>query len=206
MRLTERAHQHLEQSLRPGDLAIDATAGNGHDCLKIAQLVAPHGQLIAIDRQAPAIDASRDRLGKHKLEHLCRFIEDDHANALRALAAQHSGEASAVVFNLGYLPGSDKSILTQPASTLPALDAANVLLKPGGILLVTAYRGHQGGMAEAEAVARWMKAFPGPVACHEPDIAGGAAPPPILWVATASGHGRAAPGATPENHPPPAGR
>ena len=43
---------------------------------------------------------------------------------------------------VGYLPGSDKRIQTEPESTLSALRAASELLKPDGLLLVVAYRGH----------------------------------------------------------------
>lgn len=205
MRLTEKAHQYLEEILRPGDLAIDATAGNGHDCLKIAQLIAPKGQLMAIDRQASAIETSGNRLRAAKLEHVCEFIEGDHAEALLRLTKQHTGQASAIIFNLGYLPGSDKSIQTGPATTLPALNAASALLRPRGLLLVTAYRGHDGGIAEADAVARWMDTFPGIVTCHEPDTSGNSTPP-ILWVAKSGESGPTEPDAAPGNRPLPAAK
>ena len=185
MKLTERVHQYLEDRLKPGDLAIDATTGNGHDSLKMAERIAPNGRLIAIDCQDAAIETSGNRLRAHHLLQLCRFLKEDHATALPALIAEHCNQAQAIVFNLGYLPGSDKSVQTAPGSTLPALNAAAELLQPGGLLLVTAYRGHPGGIEEADAVARWMQAFAGNVVCHEPDSSGQRIPP-ILWVATAA--------------------
>ena len=81
----------------------------------------------------------------------------DHAQVLASLKARFAGQAKAIIFNLGYLPGSDKSIQTQPQSTRHALDAAQQLLHPRGILLVTAYRGHTGGQEEADCVAQWME-------------------------------------------------
>ena len=64
---------------------------------------------------------------------------------------------AAITFNLGYLPGSDKSIQTRAESTEEALAASIQLLSPGGHLCVTAYRGHSGGTAEAETVEAFMR-------------------------------------------------
>ncbi len=206
MRLTEQVHNYLEKQLCPGDLVIDATAGNGYDCLKIAQRIAPTGKLIAIDRQPQAIESSCNRLKAHNLEKLCQFIEANHADALPAMVEKHTGQVASVIFNLGYLPGSDKSIRTTPADTLLALDAAKSLLQPEGLLLVTAYRGHEGGLAEAEAVAHWMNQFSGTVLCHEPSRSIGGVPP-ILWVARmAAEPDLAVFDVTPENRPKPAGK
>jgi 16S rRNA C967 or C1407 C5-methylase (RsmB/RsmF family) len=49
MRLVELAHDRLQQILCPGDICIDATAGNGHDSLFLAQLTAPNGIVYAVD-------------------------------------------------------------------------------------------------------------------------------------------------------------
>jgi hypothetical protein len=38
--------------LRPGDTAVDATCGNGHDTLALAELVGPSGRVFALDLQA----------------------------------------------------------------------------------------------------------------------------------------------------------
>jgi hypothetical protein len=92
---------------------------------------------------------------------------------------------SAITFNLGYLPGSDKTIQTEPKSTLGALRAASDLLKSDGLLLVVAYRGHDGGQTEATQVADWMQTIQErgwTVKSHEPIVTGRRVPP-ILWVA-----------------------
>jgi predicted methyltransferase len=39
------------QVLQPGDTAVDATAGNGHDTLALAELVGPQGVVWALDLQ-----------------------------------------------------------------------------------------------------------------------------------------------------------
>ena len=120
------------------------------------------------------------------------------------MVEEYAGQVTSIVFNLGYLPGSDKLIRTTPADTVAALNAAKTLLKPKGLLLVTAYRGHEGGLAEAEAVAHWMNEFSGTILCHEPDFSPNGTPP-ILWMARQTmEHDPAEHGVTLENRPPPA--
>lgn len=64
------------------------------------------------------------------------------------------------VFNLGFLPSSDKGVATRAVSTLAALDGVWPRLRPGGLLSVHAYVGHPGGADEAEAVGGWMRRLP----------------------------------------------
>jgi hypothetical protein len=68
-----------------------------------------------------------------------------------------AGPVDAVMFNLGYLPSGDKSVITLPSSTLPALETAAKLLGGGGILTTVVYPGHEGGAEEAAAVVRWFQ-------------------------------------------------
>lgn len=185
MRLTELAHQQLNTHVHAGDTVIDATAGNGHDTAKLAELVGPSGQVIAMDLQQAAIDATRARLETADLANHCELCTGNHADLLQQLSNRLSAQVSAITFNLGYLPGSDKAIQTCEQSTLPALDACAKLLKDGGLLLVTAYRGHDGGQTEANAVEKWMyslREYNWQIESHEPIVKGDRVPP-ILWIA-----------------------
>jgi SAM-dependent methyltransferase len=185
MRLTERAHEILTVHLSLGDCAIDATTGNGHDAIHIATLIGEGGHLIGIDLQASAIKATHDRLKDAKTLCQIELIEGNHAEVLTGLKSTQSGEIKAVVFNLGYLPGSDKRIQTTPETTCAALETSKALLAPNGILLVTAYRGHAGGEAEALEVSQWMQSLESnewKVEVHEPEAVTQSVPP-ILWVA-----------------------
>lgn len=188
MRLTELAHQQLDAHVQIGDTVIDATAGNGYDTEKFAQLVGPTGKVIAMDLQAAAIESTRARLEQAGLASYCELHTGDHAKILKQLTEQRSAQVSAITFNLGYLPGSDKAIQTCEQSTLPALAASAELLKPNGLLLVTAYRGHDGGQTEAEAVAQWMYSlseYDWHTESHEPVVKSNRVPP-ILWIARKS--------------------
>jgi len=182
MRLTDKVHQILTDHLQTGDLAIDATAGNGHDTLFLAEQVGGDGHVIAIDIQESAIESTRQKLRTKEFEDRVTLQQDDHASQLEGLIEPHHEAVATIVFNLGYLPGSDKAVQTNSANTHKALEASIRLLRPGGILCVTAYRGHPGGPEEAKAVEDWMRSkeiYGHTIECHKPPSSN---TPPILWV------------------------
>jgi len=143
----------LREVIGAGDLVIDATAGNGHDTEFLAECVGPGGRVLAFDVQAVAIAAARARVTAAGLAERVEFFQESHA-MMDARAAPAT--VAAVMFNLGYLPGDDHRLVTQPATTLQALDRAAALLKAGGGLSVVCYPGHPGGALEAAAVEQWF--------------------------------------------------
>ncbi|MEF8981897.1 tRNA (mnm(5)s(2)U34)-methyltransferase [Thiohalorhabdus sp.] len=151
------AQRTLTAVLRPGDLALDATAGNGHDTAFLAQRVGPSGRVLAVDVQAEAVAAAAQRLRADGLADRVDLRRADHADLAELAPASRRGRFRAAVFNLGYLPGQEGDRITRPATTLGALDATFRLLGPGGRLAVVAYPGHAGGEEEAEAVASWAR-------------------------------------------------
>jgi SAM-dependent methyltransferase len=154
-RPTELAHRLLEGVVSDGALAIDATAGNGHDTLFLARLVGPSGRVLAFDVQAAAIESARTLLEREGVAE--RVVPYQESHALLADRAE-AGSVDVVMFNLGYLPGADRTVITETAGTLAALEAAAHVLRPGGWLCVTCYPGHAGGGDEADAVGQWMEA------------------------------------------------
>lgn len=158
---TSFCHLVLRQILQPGDAAVDATAGNGHDTLFLTEATAPDGRVFAFDIQAAAVEATRLRLERAGVApERCSVIQDGHENLARHLPAELRGRLGAVVFNLGYLPGGDKSIVTSPDSTLRALRTALEWLRPGGAITLALYSGHPGGAEEARAVKEFVAALP----------------------------------------------
>jgi predicted methyltransferase len=155
-RLTELAHAVVRAVVAPGETAIDATAGNGHDTRFLAELVGPTGSVFAFDIQSEALSRTRTLLGQAANVIL---LERDHAEIREAVPVEHHGRVAAVMFNLGYLPGGDHAITTQNPSTLAAISAALELLRPGGVLTVLAYTGHPSGAEEAEAAAQLLAPF-----------------------------------------------
>lgn len=154
--LTELAHS--ECGAAAGDIVIDATAGNGYDTLFLAQRVGPHGQVYAFDIQPVALERTAVRLDAAGVTNV-RLIQGNHADMVSLVAEEHYGRIATIMFNLGYLPRGDKSIITKTLSTRAALDAALRLLRIGGTLTVLAYPRHPGGLQEMIVVQRVLAAF-----------------------------------------------
>ncbi|WP_420422582.1 tRNA (mnm(5)s(2)U34)-methyltransferase [Simkania sp.] len=134
---------------------IDATCGNGHDSLALAQMVA--GNVLCIDIQEQAINATREKLKKF-------LTSSDFKNISYHLGSYThfpplKAAPSLIVYNLGYLPGSDKTVVTVAQETLVSLQEAITLLKPGGSISLTCYVRHSGGKEEEEALLSFSKSL-----------------------------------------------
>lgn len=178
-RVTEMAHELVRRRLRPGHRAVDATAGNGHDTLFLAECVGPVGRVDAFDVQPEALAETARRVAGLPQVRL-------HLRGHESLAEVVEGPLAAVLFNLGYLPSGDKSVATRPTSTLAALEAALSLLAPDGVLVVVAYPGHEGGAEEAAEVERWFEALDPAdhrAVVYRPLPGPTGAPPPFLLAA-----------------------
>ncbi len=155
--LLDIAHAVIGDFLTPGDIAVDATLGNGHDALFLAQCVGASGQVFGFDIQQQALSKTYQRLLEHDLQTRVTLCLGSHADMLLHIPAAWQGRVGAVMFNLGYLPGADKAVITQIDSTLAALNAACNLLAPHAVMTVLAYPGHAGGDVEAESLLDWCK-------------------------------------------------
>ncbi|KAL5977124.1 hypothetical protein ACLOJK_021466 [Asimina triloba] len=135
--------------VRKGDIVVDATCGNGHDTLALLKIVADEswkGCVYGIDIQVSALENTSSLLDESvtpkekelvKLFHLCHSRMED--------VIPKDSAVRLVAFNLGYLPGGDKAIITTSRTTLPALEAASRILESGGLLSSIVYVGHPGG-------------------------------------------------------------
>jgi predicted methyltransferase len=156
----EFAHDLVSKRVKNGDWVMDATAGNGHDTLFLARLVDPNGRVFAFDVQSEALNATRVRLSEASMLETCTLIHASHHLLASQLPAETQGHLSAIMFNLGWLPGHDKTCITCTETTLIAVQTALEWLQPGGLLTIVAYPGHQGGDTEAKAIADWASALP----------------------------------------------
>lgn len=154
------AHDVASRALEPGSLAIDATVGNGHDTLFLALEVGAQGTVMGFDVQAEAIDRTEKRIAEHEVSAEVQLLHAGHEAMTSHLPRDLQGKVAAVMFNLGYLPGGDHALTTQPKTTLQALEGATDLLRPGGVITVVQYTGHEGGAKEAKAVTSWASALP----------------------------------------------
>ncbi|WP_152655004.1 class I SAM-dependent methyltransferase [Oceanobacillus sp. CFH 90083] len=142
------AHTLLKESLQEGDVAIDGTCGNGHDTLFLSQTVGPSGKVYGFDIQEQAIQKTKAKLQENDCCNVT-LIQDSHE---RLHSYTEENLIGGAIFNLGYLPKSDKSIITRPHSTIAAIEAVLSKLKGSGLLILVIYYGHPGGEEEKEAV------------------------------------------------------
>ena len=144
------AADYMARVLRMGDLAVDATVGNGHDTERLAQLVGPSGRVVGFDIQEQALESARRRLTEAALIGRVTLVRDSHAN----MEAYLDAAPRLIAFNLGFLPGGDKTVTTLLDSTMSAVETAMRLLAPAGMLLVCCYPGHAEGQRELRALRK----------------------------------------------------
>lgn len=152
------SHQLLKEVVTPGDIVVDATMGNGHDTLLLAELVGETGQVYAFDVQEKAVNTTRERLEKAEMLDRTTLLLQGHETLPEVLPAE--APVKAAIFNLGYLPQSDKSIITQSETTLTALNGLLEHLVPKSRIILVVYYGHDGGIAEKDAVTDFCQQLP----------------------------------------------
>jgi len=147
------ARGYLKQVVGDGDWVVDATVGKGRDLLFLADLVGEHGKVFGFDIQEQALLYTEQTLREKEWLRRVELIKASHAELDAYLP---KGLIKAVMFNLGYLPGGDHTIITQPATTVEALAKALGILAPGGLITVVVYYGHPGGIEEKKAVEDFL--------------------------------------------------
>ncbi|MCB1112242.1 MAG: class I SAM-dependent methyltransferase [Chlamydiales bacterium] len=152
------AHTYWEKALCENDIAIDATCGNGYDTLFLAKLL-KEGTLYGLDIQLTAIEATRSHLQEQlgsEVFHRVKLIHGCHSVFSKEIDNE---SVQLIVYNLGYLPGGDKSKTTKQDSTLISLNQAMTLLKPGGLISITCYPGHPEGKREEEGILNFASSL-----------------------------------------------
>lgn len=150
------AKELLTNVIEPGDTVVDATAGNGHDTVFLAQLVGETGHVYGFDVQKEAIQATTENLNKENLTERTTLILDGHEHISKYVQI----EVAAAIFNLGYLPGSDHEIVTRGTSTIKAIESLLNLMKIGGLIVLVVYHGHEGGKEEKESLMHYVQQLP----------------------------------------------
>ncbi|QIK70326.1 methyltransferase domain-containing protein [Erysipelothrix sp. HDW6C] len=142
----QAAHEFMLQFLNTQSRVVDMTCGNGHDTLFLAH----HAQHVyAIDIQKAAIEATE-------------ILTQDYAN-ITFLNQSHDtvdykkiAPITGAIYNLGYLPGSDKTLITTAATTIASLK--KLLDVVSDFIVVSCYLKHEGGYDEYQAVTAFLDA------------------------------------------------
>lgn len=150
----ELAKKLLCNVVQAGETVVDATLGNGHDALFLAQLVGAEGKLVGFDIQQAAVDASEARMNAEGVSWY-----EFHCCGHELMADKAGSGFAAVMFNLGYLPNADKALITQTETTLQALEGAMIGLRMGGVITLMCYPGHEGGERESAAVVNYVSSL-----------------------------------------------
>lgn len=150
------SHYLIEQVVHNGAIAVDATAGNGHDTCFIAERVGPNGHVYAFDIQKKAVTNTTALLKDKNLNERATVIQDSHHLLSKYIREPiiHLG-----LFNLGYLPGGDKSIVTRFETTRLAAEALLDRLIPNGLVILVVYPGHEEGQLESLKIEEWTKSL-----------------------------------------------
>ena len=149
--ILNKVKQIMDNQLKPNDLVVDATVGNGFDTLFLANLVSK-GHVYGFDIQKKAIDNTSKLLNDNNINN-ATLINDSHDKMLNHLK---ENTISLIVFNLGYLPNGDKTITTNYKTTITAINQGLKLLNHKGIILIVVYPGHSEGLKESIEINQFL--------------------------------------------------
>lgn len=148
--ILNRVNLIYEKFIKPGDIVVDATCGNGNDTLALSKLAK---EVYAFDVQTGAINNTKEILKKNERNNVT-LINDSHEYIDKYLK-KYKRKISLITFNLGYLPSGNKKIMTNHKSTVNAIKKGLNLLNKKGIILVTCYP-HEEGKKEAKEIINYL--------------------------------------------------
>lgn len=146
MQGVEFSHWIIDNHLENYKVLVDATCGNGHDTLFLSNKLKSNGKMYAFDIQETAIENTKKKLEEKGLN--IEYINDGHEKIDKYI----NEKINCIIYNLGYLPGSSKDIITKKETTIKSLHKALKLLAQNGLIVLVIYSEHEGGIAEKNAV------------------------------------------------------
>ncbi|WP_102345223.1 class I SAM-dependent methyltransferase [Bacillus sp. Marseille-P3661] len=150
------AHSLLANAVHDGDIAIDATIGNGNDTALLAELVGEQGKVYGFDIQEKALENTYTLLKEKQLDNRATLFHESHDQIEILIPKDETKKVKAAIFNLGYLPGGDKNIVTTPSRTINAIRQLLSIMPYGGIIILVVYHGHPEGMYERDALLEFV--------------------------------------------------
>lgn len=153
------AHHLLEKAIARGDTVVDATVGNGHDTAFLANRVGASGCVLGFDIQTKAVQNTRNRLEMEQLDEHVVLMEDTHTYIEEIFKSKGYAAPRAAIFNLGYLPGSNKTVTTNSDSTITAITQLLELMPSQGLIVLVIYHGHEEGKKERDALLSFTSAL-----------------------------------------------
>lgn len=134
-------------------ICVDATLGNGNDALFMSQLINENGKVYGYDIQEQSLINSNNL-----------FKENDVKNIETKLKSHEFIDEENIdlcIFNLGYLPGFDKTIKTNKDTTKNALiNLLPKMNKENMLIIICLYVGHKEGLEESIVIDEFLKELP----------------------------------------------
>ena len=146
------AHMVLAEKLKTAEIIVDATCGNGWDCLFLAQNSLAIAKIHAFDIQKESILKTQQLLAKNQLSDKVVYYQDNFVNIKKYLAKK----IDITIFNLGYLPGGDKQITTSVEDLLKILPEIMEILAEQGVIVLVSYLGHEQGKKEFAWLEKYL--------------------------------------------------
>ena len=147
------SHKMIRETVKIGDTVIDATMGKGKDTLFLADIVGENGKVYAFDIQKMALIQTAEKLKIAGFDRRVELIQEGHQN----MKDHVKTEVSAIMYNLGYLPGGDHNVFTMAETTKQAIEASLNLIKVGGIISIVVYYGGDSGYEEKNDLMEYIK-------------------------------------------------
>ncbi len=146
--ISNLAHDIIKKYLKGFDTAVDATLGNGYD----TDFLSKHFKKVySFDIQHSAVEKYRASAPDNVI-----LINKSHENLKEHVAEK----PDCIIYNLGFLPGGDKTITTTSISTLISLQKASELINEGGLICIAIYTGHDEGKREKDAILKFAEELP----------------------------------------------
>ncbi|WP_033828101.1 class I SAM-dependent methyltransferase [Bacillus andreraoultii] len=150
------SHQLIKKAASIGDGVVDATVGNGNDTLFLSELVGPTGVVFGFDIQREAINQTKKQLIQHDKDKNVLLFQVGHENVKTYIPNDFHGKIKAAIFNLGYLPKGDHSIVTKPNTTIAAIEQLLEIMDKEGIIVLVIYHGHPEGKNEKDVLLDYV--------------------------------------------------
>ena len=133
---------------------IDATCGMGNDSLFMANLLNNKGKLVCYDIQDIAIKTTKELLNKNNFSNVVYHLKS-HETFIEI-------KADLIIYNLGYLPTTDKKITTNVESTINSIkNAINITSnKDDYLIIIVVYPGHVEGKIESDSIDEFVYNLP----------------------------------------------
>ena len=151
-RIIPYAHDMIKEYVNPNSIVVDMTVGNGNDTLFLSKIAY---KVYGFDIQEIALTKTKKLLSDSDISNV-ELIKDNHFFFDNYI----DKDIDCFVFNLGYLPGGNKSLTTQSENTYRTILKCLNNLSDNGLVSITLYPGHPEGKIESDYLNEQLLKLP----------------------------------------------